>query len=144
MSTRTPFCTAPPTTFLKLLKETEAVEGQSATLTCKLSQPDAEVTWFKDGKPIAEDEGHVIEVDKLWRRLRIEKCAFDDEAEYSVQLADDFSRAMLWVEGQCPGVPARPIWFLLFIVPCCVADHSKCLDCHCADLILISSVVFQN
>lgn len=72
-------------------------------LECKLSRPDAKVTWYKDGKELIPDDGHEIIVDKSWRRLKIPACVLDDEAEYSVVVGDETSRAMLWVEGTCLG-----------------------------------------
>ena len=69
-------------------------------LECKLSRPDADVTWYKDGKEISPDDNIEIVVDGKWRRLRIKTCALDDEAEYSVIVGNESSRAMLWVEGR--------------------------------------------
>ena len=69
-------------------------------LECKLSRPDADVTWYKDGKEITPDDNVEIVVDGKWRRLRIKTCALDDEAEYSVIVGNESSRAMLWVEGR--------------------------------------------
>ena len=70
-------------------------------LECKLSRPDAKVTWYKDGKEIIPDDNHEITVDGNWQRLKIASCVLDDEAEYSVVVGKESSRAMLWVEGMC-------------------------------------------
>lgn len=36
--------------FMKKLEDVEAVEREKATFTCDVSDPEAEVSWFKDEK----------------------------------------------------------------------------------------------
>ena len=95
-------------------------------LECKLSRPDADVTWYKDGKEITSGDNVEIVVDGKWRRLRIPTCALDDEAEYSVVVGNESSRAMLWVEGKFAhiGVVALVVHdALLNCIVCCFNLH---------------------
>ena len=89
-----------PLEFTTPLKETEIVEGANVTLEVQVSKPDAEVTWFKDDIQIAPDEHHKIVAEGTIRRLSIDRASIDDEAEYSVKVADKVTKAMLWVEGE--------------------------------------------
>lgn len=88
-----------PLAFTKPLKEKRVVEGQSATLECKLSRP-ADVTWFKDGKEIQPNEHFDITVDGTIHKLNLKKTSLNDEAEYTVKTGDISSKATLWIEGR--------------------------------------------
>ena len=69
------------------------------TLECQLSKANVDVTWLKDGKPVTADDKHIIQVEESWHRLTLPSVGLDEEAEYTVQIGDQSTKAMLWVEG---------------------------------------------
>jgi len=106
--------TEKPVTFTVPLKETVSVEGDTVTLECQISKANVEVAWLKDGKPVNTDEKHVIQVDESWHRLTLPSVGLEEEAEYTVQIGDQSTKAMLWVEGE---------WILVICIckPCVVS-----------------------
>ena len=66
---------------------------------CKVSAPDAAVTWLCDGKPITPDENCEISVEGTVHKLTLKKCQLTDEAEYTIKTANDESKASLKVKG---------------------------------------------
>ena len=92
-------CTPEPAVkFVVPLKETETTEGKTITLECETSKPH-KIKWLKDGKPLSPDKCHQITQDGTTHRLIITDCTLADEAEYTVALPEDESKATLWVEG---------------------------------------------
>ena len=87
-------------TIVEPLRETTTKESATVTLKCKVSEPDAVVTWLRDGKPITADENCTITVDGDVHKLTYKKAELEDEAEYTIKTANDQSTAMLWVEGK--------------------------------------------
>ncbi len=89
--------------FVVHLKETTVTENNTVTLECQISKPGHRVIWFKDGKEIKRTDRREIQIDKkdkTWHRLIITKSQLDDEAEYSAKVANDVTKATLWVEGR--------------------------------------------
>ena len=85
--------------FTEKLKETRIVEGAVGTLTCKVNKQH-KVTWFKDGKEMKpKSTTYEIIEENLEHTLKIPKATLEDEAEYTVRLPEDETKAMLWVEG---------------------------------------------
>lgn len=83
------------------LQEIRTVEGQTVTLSCQVSRPEAEVTWLKDDAALQPDERIQAVTDGCARLLTIHDATLEDEAEYTVQLSETvFTKATLWVEGQ--------------------------------------------
>ncbi|KAJ8319891.1 hypothetical protein KUTeg_001478 [Tegillarca granosa] len=90
-----------PLTVVKPLSDVEIKEGQTVTLECVASKPDAQVTWLKNGKPIPEDDEHtqIVVKDKV-HQLIISDATLDDEADYSIKVGDKSSKAAIFVEEE--------------------------------------------
>ncbi|CAJ0950227.1 unnamed protein product, partial [Mesorhabditis belari] len=74
-------------------EETSVEEGMDIVLTCTLSDADATVNWFKDGRKLAVSER--IEINKTgpnWT-LRVKKATLMDAGHYRCETSDERSRA---------------------------------------------------
>lgn len=69
-------------------------------LTVTLSQPDVEVTWCKNGKPIKEGPKHSVDVEGTVRRLIIKDADDDDAADYTCIAGNTKSNTQVRVEGK--------------------------------------------
>lgn len=74
-------------------------KNTDAELTVKLSHPDVEVTWCKNGKPLNESPKHTINVEGTIRRLIIKDADDDDVAEYTCVAGNTKSTTQVKVEG---------------------------------------------
>ena len=82
------------------LADVRTVEGETVTLSCEVSRPNAEVRWLKDDAILHQDNRFQKTNDGCARRLTIHLATLEDEAEYTVQLTDAvFTKATLCVEG---------------------------------------------
>ncbi|KAL7874925.1 hypothetical protein SRHO_G00058950 [Serrasalmus rhombeus] len=88
----------PVVSFAKELKSQEATEGNSATLCCETSVPDALVTWKKGRKVLSEGEKYSIQKSGTIQTLVIHKLSVDDAGEYICELRDKQSKATLTVK----------------------------------------------
>ncbi|KAL7886884.1 hypothetical protein AOLI_G00046050 [Acnodon oligacanthus] len=88
----------PVVSFAKELKSQEATEGNSATLCCETSVPDALVTWKKGRKVLSEGEKYSIQKNGTIQTLVIHKLSVDDAGEYICELGDKQSKATLTVK----------------------------------------------
>ncbi|KAL6489202.1 hypothetical protein MHYP_G00029430 [Metynnis hypsauchen] len=88
----------PVVSFAKELKSQEATEGNSATLCCETSVPDALVTWKKGRKVLSEGEKYSIQKSGTIQTLVIHKLSVDDAGEYICELGDKQSKATLTVK----------------------------------------------
>lgn len=70
------------------------------TLACEANQPNLESAWFKEDYEILPDDKFDIAVEGEKHELTIHDVAVEDEGEYTVEIGDDSSTAMLWVEGR--------------------------------------------
>lgn len=75
-------------------------KNTDAELTIKLSHPDVDVTWCKNGKPIKESPKHEINVEGTVRRLIIKDADDDDVAEYTCVAGNTKSSTKVKVEGK--------------------------------------------
>lgn len=76
-------CVATPVFSLSPDKVTEAVEGTSASLSCRaVGYPTPAMTWFKDGTRLPSEERHVI---LTTGSLRILQVQARDEGVYTCQ-----------------------------------------------------------
>lgn len=89
-----------PVTITKPLNGETIKESQSVTFTCKVSAPDAAVTWLCDGKPIIVGDNCEISVNGTLHKLTLKNCQLSDEAEYTIKTANDESKASLTVKGK--------------------------------------------
>ncbi|KAI8497868.1 hypothetical protein Bbelb_245200, partial [Branchiostoma belcheri] len=87
------------------LKDVKALDKDpEVTLEAEVSEPDGEVTWLKDGKPIPKellDSGKVqIIADGKKRKLKIKDLGKDDAGEYTLKTNDGTSSCKLGVEDR--------------------------------------------
>lgn len=75
-------------------------KSTDAELTIKLSHPDVEVTWCKNGKPIKKGPKHSIDVEGTVRRLIIKDADDDDVGEYTCVAGNAKSTTQVKVEGK--------------------------------------------
>ncbi|XP_071104533.1 twitchin-like isoform X3 [Haliotis cracherodii] len=83
--------------FMKKLEDVEAVEREKATFTCDVSDPEAEVSWFKDEKELKAGGKFLFEKDGLKRRLVVKNCSIKDDAKYSCHMLNQITAADLFV-----------------------------------------------
>lgn len=103
------------------------VQGNPTELECEISDMNGEVTWLKDGKPLALDEriraqngsGGV-------RLLTIEGAQFDDAAEYTCKFADLTTKAKLTVTGE--NVAAIVVIYGLYKLQLAAAVKGYCVE----------------
>lgn len=104
LSTAKLFVEEPVVQFIVPLNDITLVpKSQDLELTVKLSQPDVDVTWLKNGKPIQSGPKHIIEVEETVRRLIVKDTDDDDAAEYTCVAGNTKSSSIVKVEGivQC-------------------------------------------
>lgn len=66
-------------------KEVKAALSQKATLSCEVSDPKAEVKWYKDGKLLTSTKAVHVESKGKIRELVIEKMDKKDAGEYTCE-----------------------------------------------------------
>ncbi|GMR58632.1 hypothetical protein PMAYCL1PPCAC_28827, partial [Pristionchus mayeri] len=71
----------------------EIDEGATVTLTCELSDPDASVRWFKDGRRILIDEHIIVKKAGTERILIINDANSDDSGHYKAETSDGRSKS---------------------------------------------------
>ncbi|XP_072556525.1 obscurin-like protein 1 isoform X4 [Paramormyrops kingsleyae] len=97
---------APPVKFsavpeVERYKSVEA--GQPIVLQCKLSDPTAQVKWYKDGIELSSQNGTDIQSDGSIRRLVIQSAQLSHSGEFSCDAVDDVIAFEVKVEGLAPG-----------------------------------------
>ncbi|GMT09127.1 hypothetical protein PFISCL1PPCAC_424, partial [Pristionchus fissidentatus] len=70
----------------------ELDEGATVTLRCELSDPEASVRWFKDGRRIVVDEHVIIKKSGAERILVINDANSDDTGHYKAETSDGRSK----------------------------------------------------
>ncbi|CAI9556842.1 unnamed protein product, partial [Staurois parvus] len=71
--------------FSKPLTDLEVKEKETARFECEISRESAKVRWFKDGVEIRKGKKYDIISKGVTRTLVVNKCVFDDEAEYTCE-----------------------------------------------------------
>uniref|UniRef100_A0A914ZQD0 Titin n=1 Tax=Parascaris univalens TaxID=6257 RepID=A0A914ZQD0_PARUN len=89
---------------------TEIMEGQDITLRCELSDEDASVVWYRNGKKVTPNERIAISVDGTQRKLTIINAAPKDSGDYECATIDDRSKARgeLLVKEEEPHIKEGP------------------------------------
>lgn len=96
---------ASPTTPVRIttLQEAEknkSVEvGKPLMLQCEISDPNAEVTWLKDGIPLPEAAEHEILQDGSRRILAVQSAMLSHAGTYSCKTANDAVQFQVEVKG---------------------------------------------
>lgn len=85
---------------VRLPDVTLVTKTKDAEFTVKLSQPDVEVTWFKNDKPIKPSTKYTISVEGTVHRLVVHKANDDDTDEYSCVAGNVRTASKLKVEGK--------------------------------------------
>ncbi|KAK3703484.1 hypothetical protein RRG08_024788 [Elysia crispata] len=83
--------------FMKNLEDVEAVEREKAMMECDVSDPGADVTWFRDGKELKAGGKYEFVKDGLKRRLFIKNCSIKDDGKYTCRLLSHETTADLFV-----------------------------------------------
>ncbi|OCT75409.1 hypothetical protein XELAEV_18030588mg [Xenopus laevis] len=89
---------APQAYFKRELQSSEAVEGETATLWCELSNPNAEVEWNKDGNVLKVSKKHEMRVKDHRVELLIHHVVEEDAGTYICRTGDRTSSATLTVK----------------------------------------------
>ena len=84
--------------------------GDSITLQCGVSDPSAEVHWFKDGEPVVVQDGVEIQAQGNQRTLVIQSADFHHAGMYTCQSSDDVSVFQVDITGDKKGL----IHFVIF------------------------------
>lgn len=74
-------------------------KNTDAEFSVKLSQPDVDVTWCKNGKPITPGPKYTIDVEGTVRRLIVHNADDDDADNYTCIAGNAKSETILKVEG---------------------------------------------
>ncbi|XP_051568454.1 obscurin-like protein 1a isoform X1 [Myxocyprinus asiaticus] len=81
--------------------------GDPIVLHCKVSNPEAEVCWFSNGKPLSPQDGIDIQTNGNIRTLIIQSADFNNSGIYSCQSADDV--AVFHVDISVPPVSFKEV-----------------------------------
>ena len=84
---------------IKPLKDQEIEEEQSFKFTCEVSKPNVKSRWHKDGKPITQKDGYIIETINTVHTLSLDNAMEEDGGKYSIKVEDKQSEATLTVKG---------------------------------------------
>ncbi|KAM4688626.1 obscurin [Discoglossus pictus] len=85
--------------FKRELQNTEAVEGETATLSCEVSITKAHVEWKKDGKLLKASDKHEIKVKEQSVQLLIHRLVMEDAGTYICETGEQKSSATLTVKA---------------------------------------------
>lgn len=94
-----PFPEGSPALIRVPLEETTTTEGDTVTLTCELSKPAPESAWFKDDLEVLPDDHYKVTTEGKALGLTIHEVGPEDEAEYTVEIGELSSTALLHVKG---------------------------------------------
>ena len=92
----------PPNFSGNLPEETEAFAHEDAEFTTEVDSPEAEVFWFKNGKPLEpDDDKYEVIADGNTRKLIIKDVGPSDQANYACALDETrATRSNLKVQGK--------------------------------------------
>ncbi|XP_052800015.1 twitchin-like isoform X4 [Mya arenaria] len=98
-------CDEPEWEFMKKLEDVEGQERQRAIFECDVSDPEAEVSWFRDDKDsgvcnteLKPGGKYEFVKDNFKRRLAIKNCSSRDEGKYACKMQSKETAARLFVE----------------------------------------------
>ncbi|KTF73447.1 hypothetical protein cypCar_00026198, partial [Cyprinus carpio] len=90
----------PKVIFLEKPLDLTAKEGQTVTMSCMTSDPEASVTWYKDEMMIKAGGRYLLYKDRAVHQLRILKVEEGDAGLYTCKTKDAENCATLTVKGQ--------------------------------------------
>ncbi|XP_069047283.1 obscurin isoform X18 [Lepisosteus oculatus] len=89
-----------PVQIVKPLRDKIAIEKHRGILECKVSRPNAEVKWYKNGKELKPSKKYEIASQDVYRKLIINDIEQKDEATYTCDATDAKTSCKLLVEEQ--------------------------------------------
>ncbi|XP_078408803.1 obscurin-like protein 1a isoform X2 [Cetorhinus maximus] len=72
--------------------ELTVLTGGEIVLSCELSRPEVEVTWYKDGVEVERSKRSMMEVDRDCRRLTVHSATLEDRGTYVCDAVDDSAK----------------------------------------------------
>ncbi|XP_077471288.1 obscurin [Stigmatopora argus] len=78
---------------------TVALEGETVTLTCTISDPKVTVTWVRNNMPIKAGPKYDLKENGAFQQLRIHNVALEDAGTYACKTGDDHCDITLSVEA---------------------------------------------
>lgn len=91
--------------FVEPLKDVSVPEKKQAKFECTLTKEVPKVMWFRGAEVVTPGPKYELIDDGNKHMLIINSCEFDDESDYTVEVAALKSTARLSVEGK--GLPTR-------------------------------------
>ncbi|XP_029994766.1 immunoglobulin-like and fibronectin type III domain-containing protein 1 isoform X2 [Sphaeramia orbicularis] len=88
----------PGVQFICGLSDVNAIIGETAELTCKLSSEDCEGAWFRDGKKVSNDDHFIISQDGVIHTLVINTCMEEHSGKYRFEADGRKTEAMVNVK----------------------------------------------
>ncbi|XP_061666287.1 immunoglobulin-like and fibronectin type III domain-containing protein 1 [Syngnathoides biaculeatus] len=88
----------PGVQFIWGLSDTDAIIGENAELTCKLSKEDCEGIWFRDGEKIITDDTFLVSKDGAIHKLLISKCKEEHSGKYRFEVDNRKTEAVVNVK----------------------------------------------
>ena len=86
--------------FSKPLTDIEVRETQKIFLECSVSKPDLPATWYKKGVKVSASETVQLFSEGVLHSLCIPRSQLSDEAEYSIKIDGESSKAKVKVIGK--------------------------------------------
>nr|XP_049610507.1 immunoglobulin-like and fibronectin type III domain-containing protein 1 isoform X3 [Syngnathus scovelli] len=88
----------PGVQFIWGFADINAIIGETAELTCKLSKEDCEGVWFRDGEKIITDDTFIISKDGAIHKLLIVKCQEEHSGKYRFEADNRKTEAVVNVK----------------------------------------------
>lgn len=112
-------CTDRQFIFVKPLMSLKTVENETITLECEVDDRDAEVQWFKDGKPVTPIPKKLeIVAENRKRKIIIKKGKVTDEAQYTCKTNGDTTECEVLVERKFFVETSKAIKLISFFHSC--------------------------
>ena len=89
----------PPKIIKPLDKTTEVRQDLTVTLKVQTDKP-AEGVWYKDGKPVENDENVEVSVNGNFQRLHITRATVADAGEYVCKIGEHETKGVLTIKGR--------------------------------------------
>jgi obscurin-like protein 1 len=79
--------------------ELTSLTSERLELSCEISQPDAQVRWYRDGLEVEESASLILEVQGAHRTLVIPATTVEDTGEYVCDTEDDSVTWLVTITG---------------------------------------------
>lgn len=99
-------------TTLCVAESNKSVEvGEPLALQCEISDPNAQVTWFKDGEKLNQAAGQDVLAEGSLRTLAFQSAAMSHAGIYSCTTTDDAVQFHVDVKGDKSYISVMPVEF---------------------------------